>query len=181
MVRPSPTKLTFQISLTINLQQLLKNKRKYLSFTWTFLWVPKTQNSKLLFLCPSNKSEIENKISSLDSNKSVEPNSIPTKMLMLLKYNISSQLTDISQPANIGPQDVRRMSPSNVPRTYPKDPIWPSRRCPNLTSWGRPEMTSRGRLNLTFKGRSWEVDSGRPQNVLRTSSRRPSEYSNFDV
>ena len=40
-------------------------------------------------------------------------------------------------PANIGPQDV--------PRTSPKDPIWPCL----------------GRLNLTFKGRPWEVDSGR--------------------
>ena len=27
------------------------------------------------------------------------------------------------QPANIGPQDVRRMSHSKVPRTSPKDPI----------------------------------------------------------
>ena len=28
-----------------------------------------------------------------------------------------------SQPANIGPQDVPSASPSNVPRTSPKDPI----------------------------------------------------------
>ena len=83
------------------------------------------------------------------------------------------------------PEDV----PPNVPRTSPKDPIWPSRGCPdltsrgrpNLTSWGRPEMTSRGRLNLTFKGHPWEVDSGRPQNVLRTSPRGPWEYSTLDV
>ena len=62
-----------------------------------------------------------------------------------------------TQPANIGPQDVPRTPPSNVPRTSPKDPILPSRRCP------------RGRLNLTFKGRPWEIDSGRPQDALRTS------------
>ena len=28
-----------------------------------------------------------------------------------------------TQPANIGPKDVLRMSPSNVSRTSPKDPI----------------------------------------------------------
>ena len=28
-----------------------------------------------------------------------------------------------AQLANIGPQDVRRTSPSNVPRTSPNDPI----------------------------------------------------------
>ena len=33
----------------------------------------------------------------------------------------------ITQLANIGPCDVPRSSPSNVPWTLPKDPIWPSR------------------------------------------------------
>ena len=33
---------------------------------------------------------------------------------------------------------------------------------------GSPEMTSKGRL--------WEVDSGRPQNVLRTPPRGPSKH-----
>ena len=42
-------------------------------------------------------------------------------------------------------------------------------------------MMYTGRLNLTFKGRPWEVDSGCPQDVLRTSTRGPSEYSNYDV
>ena len=79
------------------------------------------------------------------------------------------------QPANVGPQDVPRTSPSNVPRTSPKDSIWPSRGRLNLTSWGRPEITSRGHPNMTFKGRPWEVDSGRSQNVLRTSPRGPSD------
>ena len=86
-----------------------------------------------------------------------------------------------SQPANIGPQDVPRTSHSNVPRTFPEDPIWPSRGCPQLTSWGRsnltsrgrPNLTSRGRLNLTSEGRPWEVVLGRPQDVLRTSPGRP--------
>ena len=86
-----------------------------------------------------------------------------------------------TQPANIGPQDVPRTSLSNLSRTFPKDPIWPSRQRPNLTSWGRPEMLSRGLLTLTFKGRPWEVDSGHPQDVVRTSPRGPWEYSELDV
>ena len=32
----------------------------------------------------------------------------------------------ITQPANIGPQDVPRTSPFSVPRSSPKDPIGPS-------------------------------------------------------
>ena len=65
----------------------------------------------------------------------------------------------MSQPANIGPQENPRTSPSNVARTSPKDLIW--------SSWGRPEMTSRERPNLTFKGGPCEVDSWRPQDVLK--------------
>ena len=44
---------------------------------------------------PTDKTEIENIISSLASNKSVGPNSIPTKILKLLKNDISSQLSEI--------------------------------------------------------------------------------------
>ena len=88
---------------------------------------------------------------------------------MFIKVYYVSRI--LSQPANIGPQDVPRTSRSNDPRTSPKDPIWPSQGRLDLTSWGRPEMTSRGRLNLTFKGRPWEVDSGRP----RTFTGRPLE------
>ena len=59
----------------------------------------RTQNS--LFLRPMNKSEIQNLIqnpdtkSLLDSNKSVGPNSLPKKILNLLKNDISCQLADI--------------------------------------------------------------------------------------
>ena len=76
---------------------------------------------------------------------------------------------------------VLRTSPSNVPRTSPKDPIWPSRWRLDLTSWGRSNVTSWGRANLTFKGRSQEVDSGCPQDVLRTSPKGSPEYSSLDV
>ena len=69
------------------------------------------------------------------------------------------KLIEYTQPPNIGPKDVPKMSPSSVARSCPKDPIWPSPGRhdltswgrPNLTSWGRPEMTSKGRPNLVFK------------------------------
>ena len=47
------------------------------------------------FISPTGKTEIRNIISSLDSNKSVGPNSIHTKILKLLKNDISSQLSEI--------------------------------------------------------------------------------------
>ena len=42
-------------------------------------------------------------------------------------------------------------------------------------------MTARRRPNLKFKGRPRGVDSGRPQDVLRTSLKGFSEYLNLDV
>ena len=78
--------------------------------------------------------------------------------------------------ANIGPCDFPRTSPSNARRTFSKDPIWlsqgrlnlTSRGSPNLTSWGSLKMTSRGHPDLTLKGCPWEVNSGSPQDVVRT-------------
>ena len=45
----------------------------------------KDKNQKSFFLSPNNKYEIQNVISSLNSSKSVGPNSIPTMILKLLK------------------------------------------------------------------------------------------------
>ena len=55
----------------------------------------KNSSNTSFFVSPTDKTEIENVISSLDSNKSVGPNSIPTKVLRLLKNDISSQLSEI--------------------------------------------------------------------------------------
>ena len=55
----------------------------------------KNRSNISFFISPTDKSEIENIISSLDSNKSVGPNSIPIKILKLLKNDISSQLSEI--------------------------------------------------------------------------------------
>ena len=55
----------------------------------------KNRSNISIFVSPTDKTEIEDVISSLDSNKSVGPNSIPTKTLKLLKNDISSQLSEI--------------------------------------------------------------------------------------
>ena len=47
------------------------------------------------FVSPTGKTEIGNIISSLDFNKLVGPNSIPTKIVKLLKNDISSELSEI--------------------------------------------------------------------------------------
>ena len=63
-------------------------------------------------------------------------------------------------------QDVLRMTHNNVPKTFFKDPIRPS-------SGGLPNLTSWGCLRMTLNGRPREIDSGRPQDVLRTSTKWP--------
>ena len=55
----------------------------------------KNRTNTSFFVSSTDKTKIENVISSLDSNKSVGPNSIPTKVLKLLKNDISSQLSEI--------------------------------------------------------------------------------------
>ena len=47
------------------------------------------------FIKATNSDEIKNIISKLNENKSTGPNSLPAKILKLLKSDISSQLTDI--------------------------------------------------------------------------------------
>ena len=90
------------------------------------------------------------------------------KLVLLAKSKLNSTqalfpkaLMDSTQPTNIGSQNVLRTSPFIVPRTSPKDPIWPSQGYPNLTSWRRP--------NLTSERHPGKVYLGRPQDVLRTS------------
>ena len=52
-------------------------------------------SSNSFFLSTTNKNEISSIISSLNPNKSVAPNSTPTKILKLLKHEILSHLSDI--------------------------------------------------------------------------------------
>ena len=75
---------TIAEKVKVNINPSLKNISDFLK--------SRTQNS--FFISLTNKSEIQNIISSLDPNKPVEPNSISKKILTLLN-NISSQLADI--------------------------------------------------------------------------------------
>ena len=85
-----------------------------------------------------------------------------------------------SQLANICPQDVQRPPLATFPESPLKSlldhhgdvPIWR----PDLMLWWCPEMTSRECTNLTSKGPPCDADSGRPQDVLRTSPRGPSKH-----
>ena len=52
-------------------------------------------NTNTFFFTPTDKNEISFLISSLDSRKSSSPNSIPVKILNLLKSDISQKLSDI--------------------------------------------------------------------------------------
>ena len=61
-----------------------KNYTDYLSHT----------NTNTFFLTPTDKNKIPFIISSLDLHKSSSPNSIPVKILKLLKYDVSQQLSD---------------------------------------------------------------------------------------
>ena len=53
------------------------------------------ESSSTIFLQPTDKEEIANIISSLNSNKASGPNSIPYKIIFLLKNEISKQLTNL--------------------------------------------------------------------------------------
>ena len=53
------------------------------------------ETSSTIFLQPTDKEEIANIISSLNSNKASGPNSIPYRILFLLKNEISKQLADL--------------------------------------------------------------------------------------
>ena len=53
------------------------------------------ENNNTIFLQPTDKEEIVNIISSLNSNKASSPNSIPYRILFLLKNEISKQLADL--------------------------------------------------------------------------------------
>ena len=76
-----------------SLAEKIKSNIKFSPKHYTdYLFSPTT---KTFFLTPTDKNEITFIISSLDSHKSSGPNSIPVKILKLLKNDISQQLSDI--------------------------------------------------------------------------------------
>ena len=76
---------------TIALKTKAKIKFSYKSFI-DYLNEPHPSS---FFLTPCSPNEIQDLISSLNPNKSTGPNSIPTKILKLLKNDISNQLADM--------------------------------------------------------------------------------------
>ena len=55
--------------------------------------------SILFFITPTDCEEIISTISSLSDNKSSGPNSIPTRILKLLRKDVSTQVVDIFNPS----------------------------------------------------------------------------------
>ena len=75
---------------------IANNTKRNISFSHKhFSDFLKNRSNISFFVSPTDKKEIKNVIFSLDSHKSVGPNSIPTKVLKLLKNDISSQLSEI--------------------------------------------------------------------------------------
>ena len=74
---------------------------------------------------------------------------------------------------------VLKTSPSNVPKTSLKDPIWPSQVCPDLTPWGHPNLTSsdilKRRPEDVLVWHSSDVPGRLIRDVTRTFSGRPLE------
>ena len=79
----------FFTSAAAKTKESIKYSHKYFS---NFL---KKRSDDSFFLSPTDKYEITNIISSLDPNKSTGPNGTPTKIIKLLKNDISTQLSDI--------------------------------------------------------------------------------------
>ena len=72
-------------SIAETTKKSIKYSHKYLS----------NESSTTIFLQPTDKEEITSIISSLNSNKASGPNSIPYRILFLLKNEISKQLADL--------------------------------------------------------------------------------------
>ena len=79
----------FFTSIAAKTKESIKYSHKHFS---NFL---KNRSDDSFFLSPTDKYKIINIISSLDPIKSTGPNSIPTKILKLLKNDISTQISDI--------------------------------------------------------------------------------------
>ena len=103
----TPTLLTFQNETIDNPKRIAnifnnyfstigkktQTKIKYSYKNYTDYLTKENPNS--FFLTPTDKEEIQLILSSLDISKATGPYSIPTKVLKLLKNNISDQLADL--------------------------------------------------------------------------------------
>ena len=83
------------LSITISLQLLTKPNLTFHFHIEHFCDFLKNRFKVSSFLRSTDKTGTEDVIFSLDSNESVGSNSVPTKILKLLKNDISSQLSDM--------------------------------------------------------------------------------------
>ena len=90
MIPQVQNQLKLQIYLTISLHILKLKLRKVSN-----ILINTFRSDDSVFLNPTDKYEIINLISSLVPHKSTGPNSIPTKILKLLKSDISTQLQKV--------------------------------------------------------------------------------------
>ena len=77
----------------VSIAQTTKNNIKYSHKYFSDYF--KGEYHSAIFLKPTSKEEIDNVISSLNSNKASGPNSVPYRNLFLLKNEISMQLPDL--------------------------------------------------------------------------------------
>ena len=87
--------MTLPISLIITLPLKLKLQKNIKYSHIHFSDYLSNETSSAVFLQPTDKEEIANIISSLNFKKAYGPNSIPYRILFLLKNEISKQLADL--------------------------------------------------------------------------------------
>ena len=88
-----------------------------------FLGFLKNRSNITFFVSPTDKTEIKNVISSLFSNKENRPSSIPTKILKLLKNDISSKLSElfnITFSSGVFPSILETAKVIPLPKRNPK-------------------------------------------------------------
>ena len=87
----------YDIANTFNnyFASIAKTTKKIIKYSHKHFSDYLSNESSRIFLRPTDKEEIANIISSLNSNKTSGPNSIPYRVLFLLKNEISKQLADL--------------------------------------------------------------------------------------
>ena len=85
--------LLTRLIITLHLKVVLR--KKVLNIDINISDCLATENDGTVFLQPTDKEELANIISSLNSNKASDPNSITYTILFLLKNKISRKLADL--------------------------------------------------------------------------------------
>ena len=82
--------------LTINFASIAETTKKSIKYTHKhFTDYLSNESDSTIFLQPTDKEEIANIISSVNSSKASDPNTLPYRILFLQKNDISKQLADL--------------------------------------------------------------------------------------